>query len=924
MKKIYFLLWLLGFYSPQVGASDYRQTSSELSWQKVSTDHFEVIYPEGLLSEARIVASSLEAVFGPVSEGLKISPARLSVILQAHTLQSNGFVALAPRRSEWFVTPWQGPQVGQTEWLRTLAVHEFRHVVQFDKSRTGFAKALRIVLGELGTALAIGWTLPSWYLEGDAVGIETALSSSGRGRQPGFEKELKAILLSGQDMSYEQLGLGNFTRYTPNHYVVGYFLTTYLRRKYGREVWEKIHFETMERAYNPLAFYNAIERVTGVGFDTHYRRALAELKALWLQELKGSVEQDSSPEWVSYQYPVKRGESFYALRESLSHISQYVRLTSKGEQVVFTPAPLVQEFPMKLRQDRLALAEVKLHPRWGMQDSSRLCVWDLKKEKVIFEKTGQFLAPALDHSATKLAAVEWPATLAPKLVMLSVETGKRLSEIPWERERAVLGLDFIPGSDDVVVLYREGVYELVLAVVNLVNGERRKLAASKSGNWAYPVATGEHVYFQSMQSGTDQIHRVSLRDGFEEQVTSSTFGAYHPWVEGDELVYADYTAAGLKPRVMKITGLSPSSSARHVPYYEPLVAQEGKGDILGKIASSELSESDYSRLANAWNPHSWMLLAPPFTPTVTAQIYSTDLLNTTDIAAGVNWSLNERVAQTFASLKWSYLYPAFDFSLSYGARRENPEDRPSDKWEEGRSDLGMSLPWRSLHGAFVQEAEVRFGGLALHAVARENTARGELSDNTLLGGVASLEWSLLRRMAERDLLPNWGADLRASATSARDTKRTSEESIHRIVRSQWYLPGLASHHALFGELTHEKQTADGYHFLSEVMFSRGHSSLFLENLQKSSVNYAFPLAYPEWAAGRYYYLKRLSLNLFYDNTWGHHYGASRRFESRGAELWIDNHLVRNAFGFQWGIRYNWPLGANDNWDIFLNTGVLSW
>ncbi|MFN9110734.1 MAG: hypothetical protein ACK5XN_11760, partial [Bacteroidota bacterium] len=351
--------------------------------------------------------------------------------------------------------------------------------------------------------------------------METALSSSGRGRQPGFEKELKAILLSGQEMSYEQLALGNFTRYTPNHYVVGYFLTTYLRRKYGREVWEKIHFETMERAYNPLAFFNAIERVTGVGFDTHYRRALAELKGLWQQELRGSVEQNQNPEWVSFQYPVKRSGHIYALRESLSHIAQYVRLTEKGEEVIFTPAPLVQEFPMKLRQDRLALAEVKLHPRWGMQDSSRLRVWDLKNEKVIFETSGQYLSPALDHSGKKHAVLEWPASQAPKLVMLSVETGKRLSEIPWERERAVLGLDFIPNSDDVVVLYREGVYELVLSIVNLVNGERRKLATSSGGNWAYPVASREHVYFQSMQSGTDQIHRVSLRDGFEEQVTSS-------------------------------------------------------------------------------------------------------------------------------------------------------------------------------------------------------------------------------------------------------------------------------------------------------------------------------------------------------------------------------------------------------------------
>src|SRR5690606_21389515 len=145
------------------------------------------------------------------------------------------------RRSEWFVTPWMGPDVGQTEWLHTLAVHEFRHVVQFEKSRAGFEKFLRVLFGETGTALVIGINLPPWYLEGDAVGVETALSSGGRGRMPFFARDLRTLLLDGQNPSYEKLTLGSFEDYIPNHYIVGYHLTTYLKRRFGKDILEKMH-----------------------------------------------------------------------------------------------------------------------------------------------------------------------------------------------------------------------------------------------------------------------------------------------------------------------------------------------------------------------------------------------------------------------------------------------------------------------------------------------------------------------------------------------------------------------------------------------------------------------------------------------------------------------------------------------------------
>src|SRR5690606_18612280 len=155
----------------------------------------------------------------------------------------------------------------------------------------------------------------AWYLEGDAVGTETALSSSGRGRQPLFERDLRTIMLDKQKFTYEQMALGNYTRWRPNHYVLGYFLTTYLKTKYGRDIFEKIHRETMERAYDPLAFYNAIEEFTGKSMDTVFRQALSQFKNEWKKQYDAlpastgtALPVANEKRWVSYNFPVQMGE----------------------------------------------------------------------------------------------------------------------------------------------------------------------------------------------------------------------------------------------------------------------------------------------------------------------------------------------------------------------------------------------------------------------------------------------------------------------------------------------------------------------------------------------------------------------------------------------------------------------------------------
>ena len=169
------------------------------------------------------MSNTLEHLIGGVIKSLNKKPRPITILLQNQGVISNGFVQLAPRRSEFYTTPPQNLD------FNGLAIHELRHVVQFDKLSTSLKAPF---FEELALAI-FGISLPPWFYEGDAVGMETALSHAGRGRLPDWELIFKTNTLSTLPYSYSKNYFGSLKDFTPGYYQLGYFMTTKLRRDYG-------------------------------------------------------------------------------------------------------------------------------------------------------------------------------------------------------------------------------------------------------------------------------------------------------------------------------------------------------------------------------------------------------------------------------------------------------------------------------------------------------------------------------------------------------------------------------------------------------------------------------------------------------------------------------------------------------------------
>ena len=108
------------------------QSSPDLNWKEIESSHFKIVYPDYIEDQAHFTLNLLEHYKKAVAETYDQNPKKLTLILRSELSMPNGFVTLAPRRSEWFTSSNITPVVGSLDWFQSLAIHEYRHVIQLD------------------------------------------------------------------------------------------------------------------------------------------------------------------------------------------------------------------------------------------------------------------------------------------------------------------------------------------------------------------------------------------------------------------------------------------------------------------------------------------------------------------------------------------------------------------------------------------------------------------------------------------------------------------------------------------------------------------------------------------------------------------------------------------------------------------------
>ena len=922
------------------------QNPPALRWQEVRTPHFRVLYAGGLDSAAQRTAARLEQLHGPGVATLGVQPRPISVVLQSQTTVSNGFVTFLPRHAEFFITPEQGLGLGTVDWLDGLAVHEYRHVGQFEKARQGVGRVLGPLLGDgaLGVA-AVG--VPQWFFEGDAVGTETALTRSGRGRIPYFDVGLRANLLAGQRYSYQKAVNGSLRDNVPNWYVLGYFMTSYLKAHHGPDVWSRVLDRYYQFPFYPFSFSRGIRRTTGLTVEQLYSRSMVEIDSAWRAQLAARppatpvrefAVKESEKVFTQYQYPQYVNDStVLALKSGLGHIAQFVLLSRTGrERLVFVPGQLNLPEMLSVDGGKAVWPEYQQHARWGQQIASELKVLDLATGRLMRLGQGQrYSAAALSPDGRRLVAARTDAAYHHALVVLDAQTGAEIQTLSNPANDFYQQPRWHPdGRRLVAVALRPAGKTLVLLdPANPVESGRDLLPVANV-NLANPQPWRDFVLYNSAQAGSDNLYAVSTRTGQTYRVTARSLGAYHAAVApgGHTLAFHDYRATGARVVEVPLDTLAwvavpPAQADSPGLYAALLAAQEPAGRLLPRLlarpdsAAPRYGVRRYVPLAHAFNLFSYGVVQNPAGTAVAVGLRSQDLLSTTQLFAGLGYDQTERTFSGTAALSYQGRYPVFDADFTYGGRDAAVVYQGRllrDQWQYARLTAGVRLPLNLTHSKYFQGLNI--GAYLLHEQVfgydlpvRRAT---ETAANRPLNAVqTSVSYASQLRRSARDVAPRGGWAVLA-------TGRTTPFG-RGLEARQWggqaslFLPGLRPHDALRLRAGYQWQNQRQYQFAPTISIPRGEGYTSFDRLAVLGLDYSLPLAFVHWELGRVLYVQRLRATAFGDLARGNDFrGAAARYTYRnaGVDVLALFNVLRLRTPLEGGVRVTYR-GAVGQWLI---------
>ncbi|MFZ4714990.1 MAG: hypothetical protein ACOYL6_14820 [Bacteriovoracaceae bacterium] len=902
------------------------QNAPGVVWKSIHTDHYEVVFDQELESDAKRVADVLEAVYKPTSESLKKEPTKITVLLFNQSSDANAMVALAPRRSEWYTTPPGSNAVfGNVEWLDLLAVHEIRHVVQYDKAKRGFTKVLYFFLGEFGWAIGSNIALPQWVWEGDAVGSETALSKGGRGRLPLFDLPIRTILLNNELYSYQKAYLGSYKDFYPNHYPLGYLLSTWIKRKYGIDAWEKILSFATEKSYNPYAMSNAIERVTGRDLDEIYKDCMLDLKKEWQEQQKSltltsseKIPVPSRTGWTNYDFPMVDGEgSVYAVKSGLGHIPQLVKISGGEEEVLHIPGFLYDN-PFNISKNKIIWNETRFDPRYGQRTYSVLKNYDLKTKKVE-QLTSQtrYFSPVYSPDESHIAVIENGLYMKRSLVILDSATFEVKKQFHIPSDVYYFTPSYFPDGKAIAVIKQQKQGQS-LVKVDVETGVEEVLYGPVAYTLSRPIAFGEYLYFNSHQSGLDNIWAVELANKKVFQVTSSPYGSYHAYVANNHLYYNDYQFLGMD--IVK-TPLNPSSwtplekvTDGNIKLYQNLVDQENKGETLSEVQSRHHDVQYYNHYKDAFNAHSWVILPNSFANTYDVALITTNKLSTLSSQLGYQYNGNEDTNWGYAQVSYAGLYPIIDAHVAYGGRQSTYTENGLNhayEWKEEKAGFNFRLPFNFTQDAYLHTLEITSGPefIKIHD-KKVREAFGQYN-GTLTSFDSHFRYDHTKRMSMRDIYPEYGQILLANFKA--QPFGTDYKGKQTGVNTYLYFPGLFDHHNLWFNLAWEEQRPQNYRYASEFLLPRGYEFFFKERYKKVSTNYTYPVAMIDKNFGMMLNFKRLKQTFFYDHGVGK--GAHvLYYNSVGTDLTFDMNILTFKIPFDLGARFTYLINKQ-KWDI---------
>jgi hypothetical protein len=912
MLKLICVLCLFGI-AGFAGAQEFGGNPPSLKWKQINTDSARIIFPEGRDSQANRIAAIVHylAAAKPVSLGDQLQ--KINIVLQNQTTIPNGYVQLGPYRSEFFLNPdMNNFGQGSVSWGDQLALHEYRHVQQFNNFNNGLSKLMKTLFGQEGYALAVNAAIPDWFYEGDAVYNETVLTRQGRGRLPLFLNTFPSLWQAGKKYSWMKLRNGSLKDYVPNHYNLGYLLVRYGYEKYGEDFWAKVTGDAS--AYKGLLypFQSAVKKHAGVNYKEFRDQALAgyqksseavSAKQEGVAPPAGTLLMPVRKNFVTnYLFPYAAGvDSLVYLKTSYRHRPAFYIKDAGGEHKLKVKDISIDD-QYSYRNGKIVYAAYETDPRWGWRDYSVIKVLDVQtgQQRSLTSKS-KYFTPDISADGTAVAAVQVDVTGRSELHIMDATTGQLIKAIHSSDISLFTDPKFID-ANTLVTAVRLNDGKMALAIAEIASGNTMRLTSPSFNVVGYPTVSNGFIYFTATYGGNDDVFALRLEDKNIFQLTAGTTGNYFVNAGNGKVTWSAFTAEGYqlqqadeKDITRHEIGMAVAEklSERLPPGLEPEY-----GDVLlKKIPGRNFPVSPYKKGTRLLNFHSWR----PYyeDPIFTFSLYGQNILNTLQTELYYLYNENEKTNAVGFSSVYGAWFPYLNAGTEYTFNRDAMTGNKLRTWNQLDSRIGLSIPLRRVSGQTFKNFNA-----GSSYVLRNEFNKGFFKDsmgNTSFSYLQHfISWSQQVQQATQHIYPRFAYAVSANYRHA----ITKYEGNQFITSGSLYLPGLQSaHNLLLTGSFQERDTLSQVSFGNRFGYSRGYTGRYFARMWRLSSNYHLPLLYPDWGFGNILYLQRVRANVFYDFTkiYSRDKKTTRDQRSVGGEIFIDTKWWNQyplTFGFR--------------------------
>ena len=936
MRKLFLLICCLSVYC-FLAAQQFGGHQPATKWNQINNDTLRVIFPAGLGLEkqATDIAATAQRLAIQTAPTIGNRVRKVSIVLQPHTTISNAYVGLGPWRSEFYLMPPQNPfDLGTTPWSHSLALHEFRHVQQYNNFRKGLSRVAYYLFGQEGLSLANSAAVPNWFWEGDAVYQETLKSQQGRGRLSFFFNDYRSLWMANKDYSWMKLRNGSLRDFVPDHYRLGYMQVAYGREKYGPDFWKNVTDDAVRFNGVLYPFQRAIKKYSKTSYSEFREEAIKYFKSNtdslghdavgdWAQQQPHFAGDEEFPQWVDENTVVLVKSSYKKIP------AFYLRNLATGTNTRLRTKAISLDNYFSYRNGRIVYAAYEADVRWAWKDYSVLRVMNVHtRQEQTITFNSKYFAPDISADGKRIVAVEVQPGGAACLHILDATSGAVLKKVPNPQQLFYSHPKFYD-DQTVVSAIRTATGENTLALVNINNGSIEELLPVSRRVVGFLAVRGDTITFTAAGPQQDELMALVNKQLYKVQTPANKGTGNYQWSTfHNKAIYTAFTAAGSHLVLEPVAAGS----------WQPVSAEAFAGGSWAPYALSELQAgqplsvdtsrpypiSRYHKAFNLINFHSWRPYISD--PDYSFSLVGQNVLNTLQTEVYFNYNTDEKYKEVGATAIYGAWFPYLTLGVAETFDRKET-DTPARSWNELNGRLGLQFPFTFNSGRYYRQLNIS-GGFNHHQVNFTQASKN-LTDLQFNFVDASVSFTIQSQVARQHIYPRLGFSLLSRYRTIVDTY----SGYQWLTSAALYLPGvLPTHNLVVTAAFQKRDTVGDYSFSNSFPFSRGYLAVnarTFPEMYKVAVNYHFPLLYPDLGIGNIVYFLRMRANAFYDYTDLKFLRRDQHLQLRsaGGELFFDTKWW-NEYPVSFGIRYSRLFdseleGLNPNqWEFVLPINLL--